>query len=104
VVFEFIFTRAAHVERFLGALRSSVPVHLVTLWAPLATIIRREAKRPNRERLGVRAEQCWDELAANLAELGVVLDACGPVEATVADARRCIDDGAALVSGVTRAA
>ena len=41
VVFEFVFPRGVHVERFLRALRSGVPVHLVTLWAPLATIVER---------------------------------------------------------------
>jgi hypothetical protein len=34
VVSEFIFPRARHVERFLRSLRSEVPVHLLTLWAP----------------------------------------------------------------------
>jgi hypothetical protein len=45
VVFEFVCTRAAHVERVVCTLRSSVPVHLLALWAPLAT--EREAVGPS---------------------------------------------------------
>jgi chloramphenicol 3-O-phosphotransferase len=99
VVFDFIFTRRRHVERFLRALRSDVPVHLLTLWAPLATVAAREAARPNRERLGDRVAGCWREMQANLAELGVVVDASGTVDEIVATVRRCVDDGAPLVAG-----
>jgi chloramphenicol 3-O-phosphotransferase len=98
VVFEFIFARAGHVARFLRTLRSNVPVHLITLWAPLATISRREALRPDRERLGSRVAECWHELAANLGELGVVVDASVSVDDVVGDVRRRVEGGAALAA------
>jgi thymidylate kinase len=98
VVFEFIFTRRRHVERFLRALRSDVPVHLLTLWASLATVAAREAVRPNRERLAARVAECWQEVAAHLDELGVVIDALQPVDAVVQTARQAVLDGGALLA------
>jgi chloramphenicol 3-O-phosphotransferase len=95
VVFEFIFTRSVHVERFRRALRSDAPVHLLTLWAPLATIADREAARPNRERLGDRAVECWNELATRLGELGTVIDARGTEEQVLALATRIVEGGTA---------
>jgi chloramphenicol 3-O-phosphotransferase len=65
VVFEFIFTRHRHIKRFLDALRSDAPVHLLTLWAPLATVVAREAARADRERLGGHVTECWHELATS---------------------------------------
>jgi chloramphenicol 3-O-phosphotransferase len=97
VVFEFIFSRGRHVERFLRALRADAPVHLLTLWAPLTTVIAREAGRPNRERLGARVVQCWRDLAANVEELGVLIDAHRPVDEVVRDALQRVEDGAALL-------
>jgi chloramphenicol 3-O-phosphotransferase len=97
VVFEFIFSRGRHVERFLRVLRTGVPVHRLTLWAPLATVMAREAARPNRERLGARVAGCWHELAPNLAELGLLIDATGSVDDVVRVAQRRVDDGTALV-------
>jgi chloramphenicol 3-O-phosphotransferase len=98
VVFEFIFTRRRHVERFRRALRSDVPVHLLTLWAPLATVAAREAVRSNRERLGARVAECWHELAAHLDELGVVIDALQPVGGVVQTARQAVLNGGALLT------
>jgi chloramphenicol 3-O-phosphotransferase len=97
VVFEFMFSRGLHVERFLRALRSEVPVHLLTLWAPLATVMEREAIRPNRERLGARVAECWHELAANLVELGVRIDARRPIDKVVRAAHQQVESGVALL-------
>lgn|GEM_PF-3136343 len=98
VVFEFVFARRRHVERFLRALRSPVPVHLLTLWAPLAAVAAREAARPDRERLGARVGECWHELAAHLDELGVRIDAARPVSEVVDAARAALEDGRALLT------
>jgi chloramphenicol 3-O-phosphotransferase len=98
VVFEFIFTKAAHVSRFLGALRSNVAVHLITLWAPIAVVRERERLRADRERLGPRVAECWHELTANLAELGVVVDASASVDEVVGEVRRRVESGAALAA------
>jgi thymidylate kinase len=88
VVFEYVFPAARHVERFRRALRSRAPVHVLTLWAPLAIVAAREAARPGRERLGGRVAACWHELAAGLPGLGAVVDASGPVESVVAEIER----------------
>jgi predicted kinase len=80
VVFEYVFERRAHAKRFLRALRSDVPVALLTLWAPLEVVAAREAARPGRDRLGERVAACWHALAANRHELGVVVDARGSVD------------------------
>jgi chloramphenicol 3-O-phosphotransferase len=98
IVFEFVFPGRRHVARFRDALRASVPVHLLTLWAPLATVTRREAGRQNRERLGGRMAECWHELAAGLDELGAVIDASPPVDEVVRAAREVIRDGRALLT------
>lgn len=104
VVFEFIFTRGSHVERFRRALSCDVPVHLLTLWAPLETVAEREVLRSNRERLGERVAECWNELAEHLTELGAVIDARGPEDEVLAVARRCVEDGAARLGSDALAA
>src|SRR3954452_6880573 len=78
VVFEFVFPSGRHVGRFHDALRAPVPVHLLTLWAPLTTVTAREAARPHQEPLGSLVTQSWRELFANLADLGAVVDAGRP--------------------------
>jgi chloramphenicol 3-O-phosphotransferase len=83
VVFEFVFNNRLDVTRFQDQLSANVPVHLLTLWAPLQTVQEREAVRPDRERLGQRVAECWHELHANLDELGTVIDATRPLEAVI---------------------
>jgi chloramphenicol 3-O-phosphotransferase len=95
VVFEFVFPRGRHVERFRRALRSDVPVHLLTLWAPLATVAERASARARRDPRGGRVAECWNELAAGLGELGAAIDARGPVDEVVAAVTRRIEDGTA---------
>jgi chloramphenicol 3-O-phosphotransferase len=104
VVFEFIFSRGRHIDRFLGALRSDVPVHLLTLWAPLEAVAAREAVRHNRGRLGARVGECWHELAANLDELGVLIDALRPLDEVVGVAQERLEDGTAVLGGRALAA
>jgi chloramphenicol 3-O-phosphotransferase len=104
VVFEFVFSHARHVDRFLGSLRSAVPIHLLTLWAPLDVVAAREAARPDRERLGARVPECWQELAANPDGLGVLVDAASPVPDVVRDVERQIQRGAAIIRGSALAA
>ena len=104
MVFDFVFSRGQHVGRFLRAMRSDVPVHLLTLWAPLATVAAREAVRPNRDRLGSRVADCWHELAAHLDEIGVLIEAVGPVDDVVRAVERTVEDGKALLSDSALAA
>ena len=93
VVFEFVFERRLHVERFLRRLRSDVAVVLVTLWAPLETVVARERGRPGRAPLGDRVAACWNTMAANLPELGTPVDARGPVEEVLGEVRRQMERG-----------
>jgi adenylylsulfate kinase-like enzyme len=87
VVFEFIFLHAAHIQRFMRSLQTELPVHLVTLWAPLTVVSARDAARPQPERQG----------AEHLSELGAVLDASGSVEKLVADVCQCLESRASLL-------
>ena len=88
VVFEFVFLRGAHIAQFMRSLQTESPVHLVTLWAPLATVSARDAARPKAERLGAAVAECWNEMAEHLGELGTILDASGSAETLVADVCR----------------
>ena len=75
VVVDFIFSCRRDVRRLVDALTSSPRVLLFTLWAPLATVIAREATRVGRPPLGDRVTGCWNELSTNRDELGTVIDA-----------------------------
>jgi hypothetical protein len=97
-----VFERRAHVERFLDRLRSDVAVALVTLWAPLEMVVARELARPDRAPLGDRVAACWNAMAASLPELGAIVDACGPIDEVVAEARRQMDAAAAAAEDVVR--
>jgi chloramphenicol 3-O-phosphotransferase len=83
VVFEFVFTDSSDVARFREAMAADAPVRLLTLWASLDTVRAREAGRPDREPLGGRVTECWRELHANLAQLGIVVDAERPLDEVV---------------------
>lgn len=98
VLFEFVFERRLHAERFLGALRSDVAVDLLTLWASLQTVTARARTRTDRRPAGDSVEQCWRAMAANLSELGAVIDARGSVEEVVAGAQSRIAAGTARLS------
>jgi hypothetical protein len=92
VVFEFGFPAPRHVERFRRALRSRVPVHLVTLWAPLGVTLARDRSRPAQGRLGDAAVTAsWAELEAHLADLGPVVDADAPVAQVVETVLAALD-------------
>ncbi len=84
VVFEFVFEARAHVERFLGACRAAVPIRLLTLWAPMETVL----ARPGRETDPARVRACWRTLDEHLAELGDVVDAGGPPADVLAEVAR----------------
>lgn len=77
VVFEFVFERPAHIERFLHAFDAPDPVSMFMLWAPLATVMAREQARVNRERLGERVEACYRTLEKQLDQLGMIVPTDG---------------------------
>jgi len=84
VVFEFVFERLSHVERFLSAFHAPVPVHLFTLWAPLETVLAREQGRPNRAPLGDRVAACYETMARNLDALGARIETATIAPAVIA--------------------
>lgn len=94
VVFEYVFERRAHVERFVASFHppAALPVHLFTLWAPLATVIAREQARPDRRPLGDRVERCYRTLEAALPELGHRIDngVASPADVARAILRLCV--------------
>jgi hypothetical protein len=76
-------------------------VHLLTLWAPLETVILRDRARVDRAPLGERVTACWHAMAINLPELGTVVDARGVVDEVVTDARRQIAAGTGRVGSAS---
>lgn len=73
VVFEYVFEHRRQVDHFVRALQSDVPVHLVTLWAPLEVVRSRDLAR-ERASLGQRIDECHASLYDHLHELGFVVD------------------------------
>ncbi|MGI8854818.1 MAG: AAA family ATPase [Thermomicrobiales bacterium] len=86
VVFEFVFEERRFVNRFLGAFPLTAPVHLFTLWAPLATVTARERTRPNRDRLGERVVACYETIDRNRDVLGIFIDTEGATPEAIAEA------------------
>jgi predicted kinase len=84
VVVDFIFGHPRHVRRYSEALEARVQILALTLWAPLDVVQRRhrQRNRPGQDRDG--ASRSWHALAAHLDELGVVVDARGTIEQTLA--------------------
>ena len=78
VVFEFVFETPTAVRQFRDAFTLAVPVHLVTLWAPLEVTIAREANRAYRDRiggtLGDRVIACHHMMAMHLDQLGTIIE------------------------------
>ena len=87
IVFEYVFPSKDQIDYFLSLLQkdAAVHIHIVTLWAPLEIIVAREADRPNRERLGERVVQCYEELRTNLDSLGEVISTEEKTPEIVAD-------------------
>lgn len=100
VVFDYVFLRPSHVAHFVEAAPDGVFVHLFTLWAPLDVVVAREASRAGRDRLGDAVRECYIEIRANLAELGLMLDAA---KAVPDDLAARIDALVAEGAGVLRA-
>ena len=98
VVVDLRFARGEQVKRFHRALRSQAPVHLLTLWAPLRTLAARDSRRADAARVGERRlAAAWNELAAHLGELGVLVDASGAPDLVVTEARQALRDPASLL-------
>ena len=84
VVVDFVFEHHRHIRRYADALASAVPIIAVTLWAPLDIVERRHAERPGPPLSADSAERSWNAMAAQLDQLGAVIDASGTIEQTLA--------------------
>ncbi len=73
IVFDYVFTKKIHVERFLENCGMN-SCFLFTLIAPLSVIKQREQLRPNREPLGKAIDIAYDEIMKNKAYLGTFID------------------------------
>ena len=104
VVFEFLFPSSAQAGWFHDALRADVAVHMLTLWAPLATVTEREAARNGRERLGPVVAECWHMMADRLPELGALIDATQPVKDVVRQAEHALQTDRGLLRSGSQAA
>jgi ribose 1,5-bisphosphokinase PhnN len=84
VVVDFVFEHPRHISRFTDALVSSARVMAITLWAPLDVVARRHGQRGRPGQSEDSAERSWRAIAEQLDHLGVVVDASGTVEETLA--------------------
>ncbi|MFC0435906.1 AAA family ATPase [Kutzneria buriramensis] len=91
VVFDFVFHDADMVEQFSRTLPAGADLHVVTLWADLATVTAREKGRPGREPLREMVAVHWRKVRDNLFELGAVVSADGPVADVVLAVERAVD-------------
>jgi chloramphenicol 3-O-phosphotransferase len=91
VVFDFVFHDADEVDQFTSTLPPDADVHVVTLWADLATVTAREKGRPGREPLREMLAVRWRRVRDNLFDLGVVVSADGPVADVVRAVEHAVD-------------
>lgn len=94
VLFDYIFETGEAFETFRALLPEHTPVHLVTIWAPLETVIAREANRPNRERLGDRVIHTYENIQRNLDYLGEIIHNSMSIEAVITRIDSLIQDSA----------
>ncbi|NRP90716.1 hypothetical protein GFPCMMHI_06643 [Ensifer adhaerens] len=80
VLLDYIFETHDSFEWFCSLLPTTTPIHLFTIWAPLDTVVAREASRPGRERLGDRVLQTYQALQRNLPFLGEIIENNDAVE------------------------
>lgn len=74
IIFEYVFTKKNHVERFIENCGMRDCCFLFTLIAPLPIIKQREALRPNREKLGEAVDIVYNEIIQNKSDLGTFID------------------------------
>lgn len=74
IIFEYVFTKKIHVERFIENCGMKESCFLFTLIASLETIKQREILRKNREPLGEAVDVAYNEIIKNKADLGTFID------------------------------
>ncbi|WP_153771180.1 AAA family ATPase [Labrenzia sp. CE80] len=70
VIFDYVFDDVEKISRFCQWLPADTRVHLFTIWAPIETVIEREATRDGREPLGDRTLDTYRAVERNLRSLG----------------------------------
>ncbi|SES20529.1 AAA family ATPase [Rhizobium sp. NFR03] len=73
VLLDYIFETREAFDWFCGHLSISIPIQLFTIWAPLDTVVIREASRLGRERLADRVLQTYQAMQRDLPSLGEVV-------------------------------
>ncbi|MEM7714383.1 MAG: zeta toxin family protein [Cyanobacteria bacterium P01_A01_bin.68] len=74
IIFEYVFTKKIHVERFIKNCEMTDCYFIFTLIALLSIIKQREKLRPNRKPLGKAVDIAYDEIIKNKADLGTFID------------------------------
>ncbi|MDQ0324541.1 dephospho-CoA kinase [Rhodopseudomonas julia] len=83
VLFDYIFQTAENVQKFKKHVPQGTRVHLFTIWAPIETVLEREATREGRNRLGARVVETYRAIERNLSHLGKVVENTGTPEMAV---------------------
>ncbi|GAJ92294.1 hypothetical protein A6U85_20625 [Agrobacterium sp. 13-626] len=96
ILLDYIFEKRDSFEWFCGLLPVTIPIHLFTIWAPLDTVVAREASRPGRERLGDRVLQTYKALQCNLPFLGEIIENNDAIEVVARRIDRMIPTSAGL--------
>lgn len=74
IIFDYVFTKKIHVERFTENSRIKHCCFLFTLIAPLSIIKQREQLRQNRKPLGEAIDIAYNEITQNKADLGIFIN------------------------------
>lgn len=85
IIFEYVFDAAEKVSRFCQWLPPETPVHLFTIWAPIETIVEREAARDGREPLGDLTIKTYRAVERNLRSLGCTIQNITSPEAAASE-------------------
>jgi chloramphenicol 3-O-phosphotransferase len=85
VVYDYVFEDQTHVPKFMNALTVNCDVYFFTLWASKETIVEREAKRLDRDRLGARLLACYQAMEESLNNLGFVINTTEDAPEKIAD-------------------
>ena len=77
VIFEYVFPARSQLDFMLSLLDVCAEKFVFTLWAPLEEVKKREKNRPDRMPLGAQVDETYETMAANLTELGTVIETGG---------------------------
>jgi len=84
VVFDFVFLRASHFQRFGEALPAGTHVQVFTLWAPLESVVERNEARQGAKPSAWAVRDGYREMQQNIALMGEIVDNAGSEPAMTA--------------------